>query len=101
MSLRGDGFEGRLFALDQPHMTSDDLILGEIVGHHASASLEHCYLLQRVRHAAAGEERLRLARDLRDGLLQSLTGAALQLQTVGRLRPPWSTTFTWSFTKSW
>jgi signal transduction histidine kinase len=31
------------------------------------------------------EERLRLARDLHDGVLQSLTGTALQLQSVGRL----------------
>ena len=37
------------------------------------------------RQTAATEARIRLCRDLHDGLLQSLTGAALQLETARRL----------------
>ena len=32
-----------------------------------------------------GEERIRVARDLHDGVLQSLTGAALKLESVRKL----------------
>src|SRR5207244_1018734 len=39
----------------------------------------------RLRQAAATEERVRLSRDLHDGVLQSLTGAALKLETAQRL----------------
>jgi len=40
---------------------------------------------QQRRLMAAAEARIRLCRDLHDGLLQSLTGAALQLETARRL----------------
>jgi signal transduction histidine kinase len=56
-----------------------------MVAHQVADRMDHFYLLQRTQHGAAMEERMRLARDLHDGVLQSLTGTALQLQTVGRL----------------
>ncbi len=84
-SLRGQAIEGRLFALDKPGMTRDDLVLGEIVAGLAAARMDHLALRERLREAAAAEERFRLSRDLHDGLLQSLTGIALQLQVSRRL----------------
>jgi signal transduction histidine kinase len=66
-------------------MTSDDLVLGAIVAREMTSRLDQFYLLQRLQRTAALEERIRLARDLHDGLLQSLTGAALQLETVQRV----------------
>ena len=84
-SLRGQAIEGRLFALDKPGMTQDDLVLGEVVAGLVVARMDHVGLRDRLREAAAAEERIRLSRDLHDGLLQSLTGIALQLQVSRRL----------------
>jgi len=85
LPLRGECLEGHLFALDKPRMTGDDLLLGEVVAHQVASSMDQSLLLRRLRQAAAAEERNRLSRDLHDGVLQSLTGAALQLETVQRL----------------
>ncbi|HEV7668215.1 MAG TPA: sensor histidine kinase [Thermoanaerobaculia bacterium] len=82
--LRGETFEGRLFVLDKAAMTSDDLLLGEVVGERVGARLDLFYLTQRLRETAATEERIRLARDLHDGVLQSLTGVGLRLEALRR-----------------
>ena len=63
-------------------MDSDDLVLGAIVARQTASQMDQFYLLKQLQQTAAMEERVRLARDLHDGLLQSLTAAALQLQTV-------------------
>lgn len=47
--------------------------------------MDQSLLSRRLRRAAAADERMRLTRDLHDGVLQSLTGAALQLETVQRI----------------
>jgi signal transduction histidine kinase len=85
LPIRGECLEGHLFALDKPHMTGDDLLLGEIVAHEVASSMDQSLLSRRLRQTAAADERMRLSRDLHDGVLQSLTGAALQLETVQRL----------------
>ncbi|MEP7010334.1 MAG: histidine kinase [Acidobacteriota bacterium] len=84
LRLRGETFEGRLFVLDKAAMTSDDLLLGEVVGERVGARLDLFYLTQRLRETAATEERIRLARDLHDGVLQSLTGIGLRLEALRR-----------------
>jgi signal transduction histidine kinase len=83
--LLGENLDGRVFFFDKSGMTSDDLVLGAIVAREMTSRLDQFYLLQRLQRTAALEERIRLARDLHDGLLQSLTGAALQLETVQRV----------------
>ncbi len=80
--IRSGYVTGHLFALDGERATADDLVLGGIVARAVAASLDHFYLAQRLREAAAAEERVRLSRDLHDGVLQWLTGAALQLQAL-------------------
>jgi signal transduction histidine kinase len=60
-------------------ITTDDVLLAEIVAADISASVEHWYLSQRARDAAVAEERLRVSRDLHDGVLQSLTGCRLNI----------------------
>jgi signal transduction histidine kinase len=80
--LRGDLVSGWLLALDKAHMTADDLVLGQIVARELVAQMDHGALTTRLRRAAVNEERLRLAGDLHDGLLQSLTAAALHIEAA-------------------
>jgi signal transduction histidine kinase len=83
--LRGDEFRGWLFCLDKPGFSLQDLTVGDVVADLTAARLSQAYLVRSMRETAVTTERLRLARDLHDGVLQTLTGAALQLQTARRL----------------
>jgi signal transduction histidine kinase len=85
LNMEGTGLKGRLFVLDKKGMSTDDLVLGGIVAQEMVIQMDYFYMLRQLQQSAAAEERVRLARDLHDGLLQSLTGAALQLETVQRL----------------
>jgi signal transduction histidine kinase len=51
----------------------------------ALADVNRLFSEQRLVDAARHDERLRLARELHDGMLQSLTAAALQLEALARL----------------
>jgi len=59
--------------------------IGEFVAHLATSRLDGLYLLTRLQDARALEERMRVARDLHDSLLQSQAGAALQLLAARRV----------------
>jgi signal transduction histidine kinase len=83
--LRGEVIRGRMFCLDKPKMRLDDLVLGEVVAWLSVTRLESMYWQNRLREAAAVDERVRLARDLHDSLLQAQAGAALQLVAARRL----------------
>ena len=83
--LRGDEFRGWLFCLDKPGFSLHDLTVGDVVADLTAARLSQAYMVRTMRETAVTTERLRLARDLHDGVLQTLTGAALQLQTARRL----------------
>jgi signal transduction histidine kinase len=82
--LKGEALHGWLLFLDRRRLTTDDMVVGEIVAQQVTARLEHFYLLQKVQQSAVMDERVRLARDLHDGLLQSLAGTALQLHALKR-----------------
>ncbi|MBU1182302.1 MAG: hypothetical protein KKF00_09110 [Proteobacteria bacterium] len=84
-ALQSESVSGRLFALDKEYMTSDDLVFGRIISHEASCNLDQFYLLEQLKQKTAMEERISLSRDLHDGLLQSLTGTVMQLDTVRQL----------------
>jgi signal transduction histidine kinase len=82
--LKGTSFHGWLFCLDRPAFSLQDLAVGDVVADLATARLSQAYLLQKLRDTVVTTERVRLARDLHDGVLQTLTGAALQLQAARR-----------------
>jgi signal transduction histidine kinase len=83
--LHASGLSGRLFVLDKPQLTGDELVLGALVAHEVETSLEHHGMVQRLRDAAASEARVRVARDVHDDVMQSMTAISLGLETVGRL----------------
>lgn len=82
--IHGELTEGRLFVLDRGGLTSDELLLAEVVASMVAVRLDHFSLTARLARAAADAERVRLSRDLHDGVLQALTGIALRLEAVRR-----------------
>jgi signal transduction histidine kinase len=62
--------------------TADDLALAYITGRLVLATLEQCFFLQQVRQTASADERLRISRELHDGIVQSLGGVGLQLEAI-------------------
>jgi signal transduction histidine kinase len=78
-------FAGHFLALDAANMTSDELVLGKIIAQEVVARLNHYYLQQELQQTVAQQERLRFARDLHDGILQSLTAVNLRLGVAQKL----------------
>jgi signal transduction histidine kinase len=74
---------GRVFVLDRTGWTGDHLLLMEIVASRMAIELDRQVLQAQAQDAAAMRERIRLARDLHDGILQSLAAAGLQLKLAG------------------
>ncbi len=70
---------GRVFIFDRSNWSDDDLLLSEIIASRTGIELDRQVAQRRNEEAIASRERMRLTRDLHDGVLQSLTAAALQL----------------------
>jgi len=85
LDIAGDVVRGQLLLLDRAEMVGEELALSEIVARLVASRLDQFCLMQEYRRMAVAEERVRVGRDLHDSILQSLTGAALQLKTVARV----------------
>jgi len=83
--IEGEVVHGRLFSLDNRRMEIDQLSIGELVARLVASRLDGLYMLQDLRQAEALRERVRLASDLHDSLLQALAGVGLQLMVARRL----------------
>ena len=84
LPVRGRQIEGHLFALDRVKLTEDDLHLARVLGRLIADSMDHLLLTRQRNLAIALSERVHLAEDLHDGVMQSLTAAAFQLEAVSR-----------------
>jgi len=76
---------GRLFVLDKLKMSSDDLVLGEIVARKVAHCLGEFYMVRRLAEDAVRDERMRVSRELHDGALNALAGVGLELENLLRL----------------
>jgi signal transduction histidine kinase len=74
--------QARLFLLEPPALTLDDVAIAEIIADRIKALFEQAMLVRRLSDEAAVEARIRIGRDLHDGVLQTLAGTALQLQSL-------------------
>ncbi|WP_164856601.1 sensor histidine kinase [Sinorhizobium meliloti] len=82
VQFQASDVEARLFLLDPPALTIDGVALAEIVADRLKTLFEQTILLRRLSDAAAFEERVKIGRDIHDGVLQALAGTSLQLQTL-------------------
>lgn len=81
------GFErsqcsGRLFVLDHWTWSEEDAALTELITERVTLDLEEHITRRRLNAALVSQERMRLGRDLHDGLLQDLAAANIQLKLV-------------------
>jgi signal transduction histidine kinase len=73
---------GRLFFSGFDSATRELIPLVDVVAREVGNSLERLHLHDRLQQIAVREDRIRVARDLHDGVLQALTGIRLRLQAL-------------------
>jgi signal transduction histidine kinase len=81
---RHDEWEGRLFLVDA-RVRWNRIAALETARHlvaQADTSLDNVYLLHRLRVRSASAERQRIARELHDGIIQSVMGVQIQLHAL-------------------
>ncbi|MGN6183667.1 MAG: sensor histidine kinase [Thermoanaerobaculia bacterium] len=82
VSLESETLGARFIVPDVRTATGDDLALAHIVGRLVLATLEQFFFVQQVRQTASAEERLRISRELHDGIVQSLAGVGLRVHAL-------------------
>ncbi len=82
VTLGGPTLAGWLFALGRSDFTTDDLTLGHVVARQVEAHLDQVGLVEQLRAAAVSDERVRIARNLHDGVVQGLAAAGLKLDAA-------------------
>jgi signal transduction histidine kinase len=80
----GTDWTGRLFLMN-PAVAADRysaIALGNRVLRHVAPAVHNVYLLRRLRTAASAIERGRIARELHDGVIQTVTGVEIQVAAL-------------------
>ena len=80
---------GRVFFSDLGTPAAEAVLLTEIVTREIASSLDQLHSSEQRQELVAREDRIRVARDLHDGVLQGLTGVRLELRAMAteRLSP--------------
>lgn len=73
---------GRVFFSDLGDSTAELMWLTEVVARQIGTSIDQLHVTEQLKDIAASEQRIRLARDLHDGLLQSLTGIRFEVAAI-------------------
>lgn len=81
-AFKTERVSGRVFFTDLGGPAAEIVPLTEVVAREIGASLDQVFITKQMKEIAAGEERIRVARDLHDGVLQSLTGIRLEIRAV-------------------
>ena len=81
----GPEWHVRLFLLDAVQPAIDDLSVFRHLVHVGAPALHSAYLVRQVRSRVAATERARLARELHDGVLQSLIALELEVEALRRV----------------
>lgn len=84
--IQATGFMGWLM-IETHDMRGEHLLIGATLAAQLSVMVEGWRSLTASRDAAAAEARIRIGRDLHDGILQFLAGTALQLEAIDRNNP--------------
>ena len=85
-AFSGTTCAGRVFVLEYSGDSDDFLILTNFIACRIGMRLDRLALQRQAEVAIATNEKMRLTQDLHDGVLQSLTAAALQLDLVDKSR---------------
>lgn len=80
--FRGLHYSGCVVVIDPRYHSEDIVSLAEIVAVRIGADLERDALTREVAEAAIAQERVRVARDMHDSVLQDLTAASLMLKST-------------------
>jgi signal transduction histidine kinase len=80
--FRTERVAGRVFFTGIGGPTAESRLLAEVVARAVGDSLDQLGITQQLREIGAREQRIQLARDLHDGVLQSLTGIRYELQAI-------------------
>jgi signal transduction histidine kinase len=85
---QGGQATGRLFLINgRKPFQKEDLVWLERIATHIGPALENIFLLRHLRARAIEAERSRIARDLHDGILQTLLSIEIQLDVLRRRVP--------------
>lgn len=82
LPVLAQGLEGWMFVLVNRAFPPEALELAAVLDAKITAAFDKAAALSATTKAAAAEQRLSLARDLHDGILQFLAGASMQLESI-------------------
>jgi signal transduction histidine kinase len=83
-AFRTENLSGRVYFGGLAPAASDVVPAVEVVAREIGNSLDRLYVAERMQQLALREDRMRVSRDLHDGVLQALTGIRLELQDLAQ-----------------